>query len=53
MSVTTWSQYISMDEPVLEPGRVEATLETLEDWDDDFDVGAAWEGDDDPISEED
>ena len=53
MSVTTWSQYISMDEPSIEPGRVEAALDTLEGWDDDFELGAAWEVENTQLNAED
>lgn len=39
MSTTTWTQYIAMDDAGIEPGMFEAALDSLEDWDDDFDIG--------------
>ena len=38
MSETTWTQYVAMDDASPEPGRFQAALESLEDWDDDFDL---------------
>ena len=39
----TWSQYVRMDEPALEPGRIESALDAL-NWEDDFELGEPWEG---------
>jgi hypothetical protein len=47
MSMNTWSQYVSMDEPMLEMARVEASLATLDGWDDDFEIGEPWVSDED------
>jgi len=44
MSMTTWSQYVSMDDPALDPGRMQTTLECSEGWDDDFELGEPWDG---------
>jgi hypothetical protein len=47
MSMTTWSQYVSMDEPGFEPCRMQTTLECSGNWDDeDFELGEPWGGDD-------
>lgn len=40
MSTTTWTQYVAMDDGTPEPGMLDAALASLEDWDDDFDIGA-------------
>ena len=45
MSTTTWTQYIAMDDTAIEPGMFEAALESLEDWDDDFELGLRSAGD--------
>jgi hypothetical protein len=39
MSTNTWTQYVAMDDAVLEPGFLQSVLDGLEDWDDDFDLG--------------
>ena len=53
MSMTTWSQYVSMDEPALEPCRMHAALECSEGWDDeDFELGEPWDADDLATEEE-
>lgn len=44
MSTTTWTQYVAMDDGILEPGMLDAALESLEDWDDDFEIGAQYAG---------
>ena len=43
MSMTTWSQYVSMDEPALEPCRMQTALDCSEDWVEDFELGEAWD----------
>lgn len=40
MSTKTWTQYVAMDDTGPEPGRFQAALDSLEDWDDDFELGA-------------
>ena len=45
MSMNTWSQYVAMDDPLAEPHRLETILEGLEDWNDEFELGDAWNGD--------
>jgi|CXWL01.1.fsa_nt_gi hypothetical protein len=44
MSTTTWTQYIAMDDAALEPGMLDAALDSLEDWDDEFEIGAQYAG---------
>lgn len=39
MSTTTWTQYVTMEDGTPEPGMLDAALESLEDWDDDFELG--------------
>jgi len=39
MSANTWTQYVAMDDARPEPGFLQAALDSLEDWDDDFDLG--------------
>ena len=41
MSMTTWTQYVSMEDRVPEPGLLDAALNSLEDWDEDFAIGGA------------
>lgn len=38
MSATTWTQYVAMDDGTPEPGRLQTALDSLEDWDDDFEL---------------
>jgi len=46
MSMTTWSQYVSMDEPALDTSRMQTALEGSEDWAEDFELGEPWSGED-------
>ena len=39
MSTNTWTQYVAMDDALPDPGLIEAALDSLEDWDDDFEIG--------------
>jgi len=39
MSTNTWSQYVAMDDSKADPGFLQAALDSLEDWDDDFELG--------------
>lgn len=41
MSTTTWMQYVAMEDAACEPRTLEATLASLEDWEDDFEIGEA------------
>ena len=38
-----WTQYVRMEDPAIEPGRFESTLDAL-NWEDDFELGEPWEG---------
>ena len=38
MSTNTWTQYVAMDDVRPDPGFLQAALDSLEDWDDDFDL---------------
>jgi hypothetical protein len=42
MSHNTWTQYVTMDDPQIEPTRLATALEGLEGWEDDFDLGEPW-----------
>lgn len=58
MSTNTWSQYVTMDEQLLDSGRFQSELRTTldladdgDEWTADFDLGQPWDGDE--ITEED
>ena len=44
MNMSTWTKYVTMDDTQPEPGQLDAALEELEGWDEDFEIGEAWEG---------
>jgi hypothetical protein len=50
MKMMTWTQYVSMDDPFVEPAGVEAELDRLGDLDEDFELGEPWSGE--PFNEE-
>lgn len=39
MSTTTWTQYVAMDDAACELHLLDAALEGIEDWEDDFEIG--------------
>lgn len=39
MSSMTWTNYVSMDDVMPEPGMLDAALDGLEDWEDGLDLG--------------
>ncbi len=39
MSTTTWTQYVTMEDGIPERRMLDAALESIEDWDDDFELG--------------
>jgi len=39
MSTSTWTQYISMDDGMPEPDLLRTAMESLGDWDDEFEIG--------------
>ena len=39
MSSMTWTNYVSMDDAMPEPGMLDAALDGLEDWEDELDLG--------------
>jgi hypothetical protein len=39
MSSMTWTNYVSMEEGMPEPGMLDGALDGLEDWEDDLDLG--------------
>lgn len=39
MSSMTWTNYVSMEDGMPEPGMLDAALDGLEDWEDDLDLG--------------
>ena len=43
MSMNTWSQYVAMDDPLSDPSRLSTIIE-LDGWDDDFELGDNWDG---------
>jgi hypothetical protein len=44
MNMSTWTKYVTMDDAQPELGQLDAALEDVESWEDDFEIGEPWEG---------